>query len=130
MRFAVTLVPLLSLVTPIAAQSGATELRLDPLFEFSVGGGAAHAITFSPDGSRFATGGYQGDLVLWDTKTRKKLWSRKAGDAWVGTIRFSPDGHRVAAMAGSLTIWLTKSGRKVHQRVAGGPHGLAWSRDG
>ena len=69
-------------------------IRLEPQFDFAVGGGTAHGIAFHPDGSKFATGGEEGDLRLWDTETWTVLWTKQASDHWIGTIRFSPDSPR------------------------------------
>jgi WD40 repeat protein len=54
------------------------------------------AVRFSPDGSRLATGGSDGTLRVYDTKSRKALWSLEPHADWVTDIAFSPDSRWVA----------------------------------
>ena len=57
---------------------------------------------FSPDGQQILTVADEGDAVLWDATTGKRLhqlaspYARMRGASWLYSARFSPDGNRVA----------------------------------
>ena len=62
-------------------------------------GDFAWAQSWSPDGSRLATGHRTGCLCLWDTTTWDLVNSVWVGGAPVGTIAWSPSGSRLATRA-------------------------------
>jgi WD40 repeat protein len=92
----------------------------------------AHGVAFSPDGrhvmiacllgrKRFPSGGWggsDGTLELWDVAAQRRLsiWNRQDLDI-LDSVRFSPDGKRVATTDGSLsvTIWDAATGKQLHQ---------------
>ena len=57
---------------------------------------------FSPDGKQILAVADQGDAVLWDATTGKRLrqlaspYAQMRGASWLYNARFSPDGNRVA----------------------------------
>jgi WD40 repeat protein len=65
-------------------------------------------IAFSPDGNLVVTAGHDGDLALWDARTRQPTGtSIAAGTGPLGHVAFSPDGSTIAALSqsGVLTLW-------------------------
>lgn len=78
-------------------------------------------IAFSPDGGRFALGGDNGVVTLWD-RTGHKLLELKGAAGDIGAVWFSPDGHTLTALdadergdgtdlSTGLTVWDTTSGQ-------------------
>jgi WD40 repeat protein len=63
---------------------------------------------FSPDGSLLATGGYVGEILLWDVATGDVVHELYAGTQEVSGVGFSPCGRWLAATSsdGSLRIWV------------------------
>ncbi len=53
--------------------------------------------TFSPDGQRIATGTRDGELQVWDTDNRQRVWGPKRCEAPVACVRFSPGGELLFA---------------------------------
>ncbi len=66
----------------------------------------ATAIAFSPDGARMASGGYRGDLRLWQVSPPKLLHSFPPHDDSVRAIAFVSDAHLISAGDdGNLVVW-------------------------
>lgn len=65
----------------------------------------------SPDGKTFATGGPEGILRLWDTKTGHLLAEMNRG-AGIKGLRFSPTGDRIVCGSadGIAVVWDTQKG--------------------
>ena len=64
-------------------------------------------VAWSPDWSRFASGGRDGLVILWDMETGERL--RKL-EGHIGTVRgmtFSPDGTTLATGSsdGTVILW-------------------------
>ncbi|KAJ3325867.1 Guanine nucleotide-binding protein subunit beta-2-like 1 [Boothiomyces sp. JEL0866] len=102
--------------------------------------GYVSAITISPDGSIFASGGKDSVAMLWDLNEDKHLYSLEAGSP-INALSFSPNRYwLVAATAGSIKIWDLESKSviddlKINTDVKGKalpPQfiSLAWSADG
>ncbi len=77
--------------------------------------GAVQNLRFSPDGQILASGGFDGYVILWDSKTGKSLKSIKAHRATITEVTFNKDGRYVASSSqdGTATVWDTKTGNKV-----------------
>lgn len=83
--------------------------------------GSINALAVSPDGSKILTGGdkgkFQGDLRIWDLKTRK-LQTSFPEKSSIETVAFSPDGD--FALAGGLSrfvsTWHIESKKRIAQR--------------
>jgi len=95
------------------------------------------AVAWSPDGSMLAVSGHH-EIWLVDP-TSGSLVGRLVGlSERISTIRFSPDGSRLAAAAGSpgrfgeIQVWDVAARKLVLSHVIGGDtaFGLSWSPDG
>lgn len=88
-----------------------------------------YAVTFSPDGSTLAAGGYGKNIYLWDPTTgtrRRELFIDQPAGGFVSRLAFSADGKYLAAGGhdGSIKLWQTdnwdespKELRKVHDKA-------------
>jgi len=67
--------------------------------------------TFSPDGRRFACGGYDGAIRVWDAPSgRLRLALRSEGE--IKQVLFSPDGRLILAATGRrVSAWRVADGR-------------------
>ena len=75
------------------------------------------AARYSPDGTRIATGGQDGIVLIWDATTGKKLVTLQdvgSNDA-VNSLAYSPDGARIATGNddGTVKIWDATNGGEV-----------------
>jgi WD40 repeat protein len=73
-------------------------------------GEGALAIALSRDGSRLAVGNTDYNLHLWDLTAAPMLnpvvFPKFSDWGWIGTVAFSPDGHRLAAAGSSdVRLW-------------------------
>lgn len=55
-----------------------------------------YSVAFSPDGASLATGGFGGQVELWDVASGDRLAARKLGNAPVRSMAFAPDGKVIA----------------------------------
>uniref|UniRef100_A0A4W3HM03 Small ribosomal subunit protein RACK1 n=1 Tax=Callorhinchus milii TaxID=7868 RepID=A0A4W3HM03_CALMI len=103
--------------------------------------GYLNAVTVSPDGSLCASGGKDGQAMLWDLNEGKHLYTLDGGDV-INSLCFSPNRYWLCAATGpSIKIW-DLEGKiivdELRQEVistsgkAQPPHctALAWSADG
>jgi eukaryotic-like serine/threonine-protein kinase len=58
---------------------------------------AVWSISFSPDGSRIASGSSDGTVKLWDAKTGEQVLTLQGHTGAVLCVSFSPDGKRLAS---------------------------------
>jgi WD40 repeat protein len=102
------------------------------------------ALTFGPDGSRFAStrnegpGGF-GEVVVRDSQTGQELLTLKGHTATISSIDYSPDGKRLVSASGNPTscntekvkVWDAESGLEL-LTIPGGSYGhrVAISPDG
>jgi WD40 repeat protein len=72
-------------------------------------------LAFSPDGTRLASGSFDGFIRIWDTNTGHVLLSLTGHEDPVRTVAFTPDGHRLASCGDGKTvrIWDAATGRQL-----------------
>lgn len=92
------------------------------------------SLAVSPDGSIFASGGDDNNLILWDLKTGRRILTISAHKAAVNAIAFSSDGNTLATGSEDKTVrlWNAKTGSRLRTLAghAGGVNAIALSRDG
>jgi len=112
----------------IAAQKPAAPLTIErELFQV---GGASHSLRYSPDGTLLASGGDRGEVVVLDATTGAVRNVFEASDHWVGGLRFSPSGDRLAVVGRTLTLWDLATGKQLAVANSASAQSLDWSRDG
>ncbi|MGH2556757.1 MAG: trypsin-like peptidase domain-containing protein, partial [Actinomycetota bacterium] len=100
---------------------------------------SAFAASFSPDGSRIATGRFDGDgwLSIWDASTGHPVRSMQTESFQCG-VAWSPEGTRIAAAScpfaetAAVSVWDVRTGQReltIRGREADG-FGVAFSPNG
>jgi len=68
-------------------------------------------MSFSEDGKRIATGGFDTDLIVWETETGKRLSTLSGRTNMAYNVAFSADGSELAS--GGRTRWDLRTGRGI-----------------
>src|SRR5262249_12228215 len=63
-----------------------------------------HALAFSPDGRRLASGDIRAAVTLWDTQTGQEVLQFRTRRRTVTTVQLSPAGRRLAAVTSDGAI--------------------------
>jgi WD40 repeat protein/DNA-binding SARP family transcriptional activator len=87
--------------------------------------GVTWGVSFSPDGTRFATGDADGHLRLWATATGERIGQPiELSDQPLATVRFSPDGRRIVTSGDDGVVRIVDVGSR--RIMAEMPGGSAW----
>lgn len=78
-------------------------------------GGRITAAAYSPDGHTLITGCMNGDLRLWDARSRQAICGRFGHEDRVISVEFSPDGSKVVtgSMDRTARIWNGRTGEPI-----------------
>ncbi len=98
-------------------------------------------LSYSPDGRRLVTAGYDGTGGIWDVGTGARIAELAGHEMTMMTARFSPDGTRIVttSLDKSLRLWDAETGREIatfpkfelHEgRVVGQTRAAVFSPDG
>jgi WD40 repeat protein len=107
----------------------------------------ATSLAFSPDGTVLATGGHDGNLIWWDSATRKQLRKIKLeedvyyypkrnriGSGGIQALAFAPNGKTIASANhdGTVRLFEAATGKQLQvlRGHAGSVVGVAFSPDG
>jgi WD40 repeat protein len=61
-------------------------------------------LSFSPDGRRLASAGFDLKIKLWDVETGLELLTLKGHSHWIWVVHFSPDGRKLLSCCGDKTV--------------------------
>ncbi|CAI7613168.1 unnamed protein product [Penicillium pancosmium] len=92
------------------------------------------SVTWSPDGSRLASGSYDQTIGIWDPVTGQCTSTLEGHSDWVRSIVWSPDGSRLASGSYDQTIriWDPATGQCIStlKEYSTSVTSIAWSPDG
>jgi WD40 repeat protein len=113
----------------VLAATTASEVRI-----FHGHRGAVFGVVFSPDGTRLASAGEDGAVVVRDSTTGGEIVTIRVRAGSVRSVVFSADGQRFATASGERTIavWDAASGRELRSFQGDGDafHSVAFRPDG
>jgi WD40 repeat protein len=99
----------------------AADLSLPPR-EYPTHDWIASALTFSPDGTRIASGGYDNRVIIRELATGEVVYTLST-DAWVQSLLWTPDGTQLIAGTwdGLILVWNPDDGRLLHRLTGHAP---------
>jgi WD40 repeat protein/serine/threonine protein kinase len=72
------------------------------------------AVAISPQGDKYATGGRDGQVIIWDAATNKEL-RRFTSPSRISALQFTPDGQSLATVnSGSIIRWGIGPGKLIN----------------
>ncbi len=92
------------------------------------------AIAISPDGSQFATGGYDRKIILWRMHEDKPLQLIQGHTGAIRSLAFSPDGNELISGSDDQTVkvWNVRTGERLDTmgQATGSVTAVGVTRDG
>ena len=92
------------------------------------------SVSWSPDGTRLATGSGDGTAKVWDAAGGRELLTLKGHTGPVWSVSWSPDGRRLATGSrdGTAKVWDAAGGRELLtlKGHTGAVNSVSWSPDG
>jgi hypothetical protein len=78
-----------------------------PLLDLNGHTGEVFSVSWSPDGTRLATGSSDSTAKVWDAASGRELLTLKGYTVWVWSVSWSPDGTRLATAGddGTAKVW-------------------------
>jgi len=88
-------------------------------------GAPVDAIAVSPDRTRFVTGGWNGEAVIWDSTSGQALLRLPHGGLYVHAVDWSADGRWIATgsndeVNGYVQLWDAQTGKRVNRTFGDG----------
>ncbi len=73
------------------------------------------SVTYSPDGSKIASGSFDKTIRIWDVKTKSEIKTLKGHTLYVNCVSYSPDGTKIASASSDKTIkiWDANTGAEI-----------------
>src|SRR5229473_2502629 len=101
---------------------------------------AIQAVAWSPDGRYIALGNSDRTIQVWDTATKRKLFTHSGHSSSVRAVAWSPDGKRIASAGNDHTVQVwdavyqqgiaQKQSAFTYRYHSGSVWTVAWSPDG
>ena len=95
--------------------------------------GTINAVSWSPDGLRLASGGYDGAIYVWDAVSAECIAVLEGHSGNVNAVAWSPDGARLASSGRDETIRIWDAVGEciaVLEGHSGSVYTVSWSPDG
>jgi len=95
-----------------------------------------YAVSWSPDGKRLASAGFDGLILVWDAMTGDNILILRGHDPgkWIGTVAWDPDSKLLASggFNQKVKVWDTSTGHELHSLDGhtGAVFSVAWAPDG
>ena len=72
-------------------------------------------VCYNPAGTQEVTGGKNGEVLIWDSASKKTVATLKGHQDWVNNLAYSPNGKFIASASvdKSVKIWNSTTGEKV-----------------
>jgi WD40 repeat protein/tRNA A-37 threonylcarbamoyl transferase component Bud32 len=80
--------------------------RAEALVIPQTAGETVTTLSFSPDGRRLASAGFDAKIKIWDTESGLELLTLNGHTSWIWKTHFSPDGRRILSCGRDKTLRL------------------------